>query len=92
MGVQGIWLGLVIAMAIALVGQYGYLLVTVDWAASARRARERALLASAEGARQTTTSCGTSHGTSAAESDGRGLAAADSAVEVHVAAHDDAGS
>ena len=65
---RGIWLGLVVAMAVALVGQYLFLFATVDWAAAAKRARERSL--GAAGASATATR---------SESDGRGLAAADSA-------------
>jgi MATE family multidrug resistance protein len=61
---RGIWLGLVLAMLVAFVGQYAYIFKVVDWDAASKRARERALQE------------GTGEG---AESDGRGLAAADSA-------------
>lgn len=67
---RGIWLGLLVALLLALVGQYAYLLLTTDWQVAATKARERAL----GDIKATTTGGG--------ESEGRGLAAADSAIEV----------
>lgn len=64
---RGLWMGLVAAMGLIIAGQYTYIFCTVNWAQAAERARERALKRDADGA-------------AAAESDGRGLAAADSAA------------
>lgn len=65
---RGLWLGLNVAMLLALCGQYAYL-TSIDWQQAATKARERAL-----GDAGTTT-----EGSGGAESDGRGLAAADAA-------------
>ena len=66
-GVRGLWSGLVLAVALIVVGQYIYIGVTVDWDKSACAARERALKKDQAGR--------------ASESDARGLAAADGAKE-----------
>ena len=72
---RGIWMGLLLAMGLIVVGQYTYLARTTNWEQSARRARERALAKdSPEGAADSAAR------TAADESDGRGLAAADSAA------------
>ena len=62
---RGIWLGLIVAMLIALVGQWAFVLLAIDWEEASKQARERAQL--------------DEKGITA--SDGRGLAAADSAAE-----------
>ena len=43
MGVQGIWLGLVAAIGLVVVGQHAHLARTTDWPEMARVARARAL-------------------------------------------------
>ena len=63
LGVRGLWSGLVSAMLLIIIGQYTYLYRTLDWEAAAQRARERAQR----------------DATGAEESEGRGLAVADSA-------------
>ena len=80
---RGIWLGLIIAMLIALVGQYAYLAIAVDWGEAANRARARALgEESPQRCGAQPTSCNSAaSGTGGGESAGRGLAAADSAAE-----------
>ena len=42
LGVHGIWLGLVAAIALIVIGQYLYLALTVDWHVAARDAQLRA--------------------------------------------------
>lgn len=72
---RGIWLGLIVAMLIALVGQYLYLLLAIDWEVAAKKARERALV----DAKATGTP---GPGAAAGESDAQRLATADSATEM----------
>ena len=42
LGVHGIWLGLVAAIVLIVIGQYLYLALTVDWHAAARDAQQKA--------------------------------------------------
>jgi multidrug resistance protein, MATE family len=65
---RGIWLGLIVALLIALTGQYAYLLLGIDWEVAAKQAQERALADT-----KATGTCG--------ESDKQGLAMADSAKQ-----------
>lgn len=69
MSARGLWLGLVIAMGLIVVGQYTFIATAVDWAEAARVARRKALKKPAEDS------------TSGIEAGGQGLAAADSAKE-----------
>jgi len=71
---EGIWLGLVVAMILALIGQYAYLYVAIDWHAAAQKARQRAL----SDASATTTTTSDDYGCS----DSVGLAAMDAAAVV----------
>ena len=69
---RGIWMGLLLAMQLVVVGQYTYLMRTTNWEQAARRARERALAKDKKP--------DDANARAADESDGRGLAAADSAA------------
>ena len=74
---EGIWMGLLLAMILIVIGQYAYLAVTTDWALASRKARERALVQGKGGAGA---GAGWSSDLANDESDGRGLAMADSAA------------
>eukprot|EP00966_Prymnesium_polylepis_P211285 4892684-Prymnesium_polylepis.2 len=81
LGVHGLWMGLVLAVGLIVVGQYAYIGLRIDWLEAAKTARERAL-AKDQAAPASGSSSG--HGEGGAphlrdESDGQGLAAADSA-------------
>ena len=78
LGVHGLWMGLVLAIGLVVAGQYTYIGLRIDWLEAAKTARERAL------AKDQTTSASSGHAEGGAprvhdESDGQGLAAADSA-------------
>ena len=68
LGVEGIWMGLDLAVGLMVVGQYVHLAMTVDWADAARRARAKALKKEQQPAQSQDSMA-----------DGQGLAAADSA-------------
>lgn len=69
LGVRGLWAGLDVAVGLIVLGQYTYMALTTDWAESARIAREHALAKDTRGGQAAI----------ALESDGQGLAVADSA-------------
>ena len=81
MGTHGLWTGLLVAIGLVVLGQYAHLARTVDWHEAARAARERALAKDQAAARD-----GGAGGGAADESDGRGLAMADSAGAAHAEA------
>lgn len=67
-GVRGVWVGLLLSIAMIVLGQYSYLYATTDFEMASKVARERAL-----NKEQSAPAAG------GAESEMRGLAAADSA-------------
>ena len=69
---RGIWGALILAIVAIAIGQWTFIWCTVDWAEASKRARKRALERDQPTERAT------------AESDTRGLAAADSAAAVEM--------
>lgn len=78
LGVHGIWLGLVGAIMLVIIGQYTFLGCTVDWAAAAAAARKKALCQGPGGEQQVGPA-------QSSVSDGQGLASADGAKAIHAA-------
>ena len=79
MGARGTWAGLVVAVGAIVLVQYTFLYFTVDWAAAAKRARERALQRD-----RSAPQAAVEEHDEGLESSGRGLAAADSAKQVEM--------
>jgi len=66
---RGIWLGLIIAMLLALVGQFTYLALAVDWEAAAESAREKAFVVDENASISTAVPVSDSLGVAAPDSD-----------------------